>query len=130
MWELASVRPWMSSARRRTESMFGKTIMAKLDAQPRVRGEHSRPRVCMVAYSDYDHDARIRREAETLAANGFGVTCLKLRNGSTRAEYVLNGVDVREMNVAKYQGKSQGAYLRSYVRFRAEAAETCVGVVL
>jgi len=71
-------------------------------------------------------DARIRREAETLVACGFRVSCLKLRNGSTRQHHVLNGVEVRELSVPKYQGKSRAAYIRSYVRFLLEASVECV----
>ena len=95
-------------------------------SQPReaskANGAGREPHVCMVAYSDYVFDARIRREAETLASNGFRVTCLKLRNGAAREHYVLNKVDVRELSVPKYQGKSRAAYLRSYVRFLIEAS--------
>jgi len=74
-------------------------------------GARREPHVCMVAYSDYVFDARIRREAETLASNGFRVTCFKLRNGAARERYTLNNVDVRELSVPKYQGKSRAAYL-------------------
>jgi glycosyltransferase involved in cell wall biosynthesis len=83
----------------------------------------------MVAYSDYVFDARIRREAETLVSNGFNVTCLKLRNGAARTRYVLNGVNVRELTVPKYQGKSRAAYLRSYLRFLIEASAICAGLL-
>jgi glycosyltransferase involved in cell wall biosynthesis len=84
----------------------------------------------MVAYSDYVFDARIRREAETLASNGFDVTCLKLRNGSRQSAHELNGVCVRDLSVAKYQGKSQRAYLQSYVRFLIEASAVCVRMLM
>lgn len=93
---------------------------------PAASAPASGPHVCMVAYSDYVFDARIRREAETLAANGFRVTCLKLRNGSKAEHCTLNGVQVRELSVAKYQGKSGAAYLRSYVRFLVEASVECI----
>jgi glycosyltransferase involved in cell wall biosynthesis len=92
-------------------------------------GARREPHVCMVAYSDYVFDARIRREAETLASNGFRVTCFKLRNGAARERYTLNNVDVRELSVPKYQGKSRTAYLRSYVRFMVEASAACVGLL-
>lgn len=100
-----------------------------LDAPPTPQAMSvpaSGPHVCMVAYSDYVFDARIRREAETLAASGFRVTCLKLRNGSTPEQYTLNGVQVCELGVAKYQGKSGAAYLRSYLRFLLEASVECI----
>ena len=99
-------------------------------ARPRALATTRKPHVCMVAYSDYVFDARIRREAETLAANGFRVTCLKLRNGAAPESRVLNGVEVRDLNVAKYQGKSRLAYLRSYARFTVQAAAACAGLLL
>jgi len=98
--------------------------------QPKTNGAGARPRVCMVAYSDYVFDARIRREAETLASNGFLVTCLKLRSGHEREAYTLNGVEVRALNVSKYQGKSRAAYLRSYFRFLVEASVVCIRLLL
>jgi glycosyltransferase involved in cell wall biosynthesis len=103
-------------------------------SQPRdlskADGARREPHVCMVAYSDYVFDARIRREAETLASNGFRVTCFKLRNGAARKRCVLNNVDVRELSVPKYQGKSRAAYLRSYLRFLIEASAACCALLL
>jgi glycosyltransferase involved in cell wall biosynthesis len=80
----------------------------------------------MVAYTDYAGDARVRREAETLAANGFRVRCLTTRNGDAPRMYALQGVDIQELNVAKYRGKSTRAYVSSYLRFVVAAAAACV----
>lgn len=88
------------------------------------------PVVCMVAYTQYATDARVRREAETLAAGGFRVICLTNRNGAVPERYALAGVDVRELNVPKYRGKSQAAYLRSYLRFLARASAACLDLRL
>jgi glycosyltransferase involved in cell wall biosynthesis len=79
----------------------------------------------MVAYTNYVFDARVRREAETLVANGYRVTCINVRNGHKPERYMLNGVDVRELNVQKYQGKSPLAYVASYLRFLAAASAVC-----
>jgi glycosyltransferase involved in cell wall biosynthesis len=88
--------------------------------------------VCMVAYSDYVFDARIRREAETLAASGFKVTCLKTKTGarSDPRRYVMNGVEVYELGIRKYQGKKTLAYFLSYCRFLLAASAFCVRLVL
>src|SRR6185369_3087765 len=83
--------------------------------------------VCMIAYTNYAIDARVRREAETLASNGFRVCCLTNRNQGTAARYVINGVEVHELGVPKYRGKSTVAYILSYVRFLAAAALACLG---
>jgi glycosyltransferase involved in cell wall biosynthesis len=81
--------------------------------------------VCMIAYTDYTGDARVRREAETLAAHSFRVRCLTTRNGGAPKSFALDGVDVQELNVSKYRGKSTRAYLSSYLRFVVAASVEC-----
>ena len=80
----------------------------------------------MVAYTDYAIDARVRREAETLAAHQFDVRCLTTRNGVAQKQFTLNGVRVEELRVQKYRGKSTRAYAASYVGFLAAASVRCV----
>jgi glycosyltransferase involved in cell wall biosynthesis len=84
----------------------------------------------MVAYTDYVFDARVRREAETLASNGFRVICLKTKSGPEPRRYVLNGVEIREVGVQKYQGKSALAYLSSYCRFLLACSAVCAAFVM
>lgn len=87
-----------------------------------------RPFVCMIAYTDYVFDARVRREAETLAAAGYRVMCLKNRDGAGPPQRcVLNGVEIRDIDVPKYQGKNAVAYLGSYLRFLLAASAICAG---
>ena len=83
--------------------------------------------VCMIAYTNYTIDARVRREAETLVASGYRVSCLTNRNKGTETTYVLNGVEVQELAVPKYRGKSTVAYILSYLRFLAAATVACLG---
>jgi glycosyltransferase involved in cell wall biosynthesis len=90
-------------------------------------GTQKAPAVCMIAYTNYVIDARVRREAETLASNGFRVCCLTNRNQASSTKYVLNGVEVIELPVSKYRGKSTVAYLLSYLCFLAAATVACVG---
>lgn len=80
----------------------------------------------MVVYTHYDKDARVRREAETLAANGFRVVCFSNRIAERPRRYELEGVEVRELDVPKYRGKSGPAYLASYCRFLLSASVACV----
>jgi len=84
----------------------------------------------MIAYTNYVIDARVRREAETLAAHGFHVRCLTNRNGATATSRVIDGVEVRELAVPKYRGKSTFAYMASYLRFLIYASFACVALVL
>jgi glycosyltransferase involved in cell wall biosynthesis len=79
----------------------------------------------MVAYTNYAFDARVRREAQTLASAGFDVVCLTTRNGSRPRRFVLNGVEVRELSVPKYQGKNAPAYVISYLAFLLASSAAC-----
>ena len=88
------------------------------------------PFVCMVAFSDYLFDARIRREAETLASNGYRVLCLKTKNQAEPRRFVLNGVQVRELGISKYQGKSGLVYIVSYLYFLIRVSAVCLGLLL
>lgn len=72
----------------------------------------------MVAYTNYLIDARVRREAETLASlPDYNVLVLVLKEADSQNTYLLDGVEVRELNVSKYRGKSNGRYLMSYLLF-------------
>ncbi len=90
----------------------------------------ARKRICMIVYTDYAFDARVRREAETLADAGFEVICLTPRNGSRKQEYQLRGVVVRELPVSKYRGKSHFRYLNSYVGFLLRSFAACNGLLI
>jgi len=87
--------------------------------------------VCMIAYTNYSTDARVRREAETLAETGeFNVTFLSLMEGKTARSYVRDGVHVRELRIRKYRGKNRVRYILSYFLFLALAFLECAGRAL
>lgn len=86
--------------------------------------------VCMIAYTNYARDARVRREAETLAASGLHVRCLTTQDGDRPTRQLLDGVEVRELRVRKYRGKSKLAYMASYVRFLLSASASCLVLLL
>jgi glycosyltransferase involved in cell wall biosynthesis len=81
--------------------------------------------ICMVVYTDYRFDARVRREAETLADSGFRVICLTPSLSPSPRRFTLRGVEVRELPVAKYQGKSAARYVRSYLHFLMRSSLVC-----
>ena len=74
-------------------------------------------RVCMIAYSDYVADARIRREAESLAERGDQVECVCLPHGDGAASTVLNAVRVLPVRMKRYRGSSAVRYVMSYLSF-------------
>ena len=94
-------------------------------AVPAVKGH-----VCMIAYTNYAFDARVRREAETLTSHGYDVVCLTPRNRGNQERFRLGGVDIRELGVPKYRGKNPLAYLASYLRFVLSSAAVCARLQL
>lgn len=84
----------------------------------------------MIAYTNYAFDARVRREAETLVAHGYHVVCLTTSNGRPSRQFSLRGVEVHELGVAKYRGRSPLAYLASYLRFLLSLSVVCVRLLL
>lgn len=74
--------------------------------------------VCMVAYTLYDTDPRVRREAEILSSAGaYDVVAFTLKDSDLPKKYTLNGVRVCELNVRKYRGGSPLRYILSYLHF-------------
>ncbi len=58
--------------------------------------------ICMIAYTIYSTDARVRREAETLAAlDQFEVVFFVLKEDKKPRTYETAGVKVREFNISK-----------------------------
>lgn len=81
-----------------------------------------RLRIAMVVASEYESDARVRRQAEALAERGDEVTVLALDAPGLERETVVDGVRVVHLPVAKYRGDSTSAYLRLYAGFALRAA--------
>ena len=84
--------------------------------------------ICMIAYTHYPSDARVRRAAETLAAlPGYQVMVLALRQSDTARTYELSDVIVKELNLGKYRGKSSAKYILEYMKFLCLALSACTG---
>lgn len=83
-------------------------------------------KICMIAYTTYSTDARVRREAETIASLArYSVRVLALKESQNPRTYTIDGVEVRELNVPKYRGKSSRKYIFSYLRFLVSAFLKC-----
>jgi glycosyltransferase involved in cell wall biosynthesis len=75
----------------------------------------------MIVHAYYEEDPRVRRQAETLIAAGRPVTVLGLRRPGDPAEAVVDGVQVRHLDVQRHQGAGVGVYLREYLAFLVRA---------
>jgi glycosyltransferase involved in cell wall biosynthesis len=85
-------------------------------------GATTQGRIAMVVHAYYDEDPRVRREAETLAAAGFGVEVFGLRRDDDPATGIVDGVTVHRLAVQRHQGAPVSVYLREYLSFLVRAA--------
>ena len=76
-----------------------------------------RTAILMMAYSYYESDPRVIREAEAAAEAGFDVDFLALRRPGTPPMEVIRGVRVIRLNQAKYRGGGRLQYLIDYLAF-------------
>jgi glycosyltransferase involved in cell wall biosynthesis len=76
----------------------------------------------MLTHSYYEEDPRVRREAECLAAAGYRVVVFALRQPGASPGAVIDGVEVRRLDVQRHQGAGLAVYLREYVGFLVRAA--------
>ncbi len=83
--------------------------------------------VCMIAYTILSVDARVRREAETLAnLEEYEVFILIPKDKDSPRKYSVDGVKVIELNIKSYQGKNKLKYVRSYLTFFLLSFITCI----
>lgn len=74
-------------------------------------------RVCMVAFTHYPTDARVRREAEALVDRGDVVDVICLREKGEEKARMLNGVRLFQLTTDRYRGSSTAMYLAKYFQF-------------
>jgi glycosyltransferase involved in cell wall biosynthesis len=74
-------------------------------------------RVCMVAYSFYEGDNRVRRYAETLARRGDRVDVVSLRQHGQPPRGIINGVNVFRIQRRVVNEKTKFSYLGRLLLF-------------
>ncbi len=74
-------------------------------------------RICMLAYTFYEADNRVRRYAEALANRGDQVDVVALRRGDQGRFGVLNGVNVYRIQRRRVDERRRIDYLLKTVRF-------------
>jgi len=73
--------------------------------------------VLMIAYTNYESDPRVIREAEAAHEAGFDVDFLALRKPGAAEVENIRGVRVIRLNQSKYRGGGCISYLRAYLEF-------------
>jgi glycosyltransferase involved in cell wall biosynthesis len=71
----------------------------------------------MVAYTYYESDPRVIREAEAAVEGGFEVDFLALRKPGTSSTELVRGVRLFRLNQAKHRGRARLSYLIEYMKF-------------
>jgi len=74
-------------------------------------------RICMVAFTHYSTDTRVRREAEALVDRGDEVDALCLGEEGREDIWMLNGVRLHQLPIGRYRGSSVVMYLLTYALF-------------
>ena len=74
-------------------------------------------RACMVAYTFYAMDNRVRRYAETLIELGWEVDAIALNSGNEPREETVNGAHVYRIQKRRKNEKSRYTYLLRLLRF-------------
>lgn len=72
---------------------------------------------CMVAYSFYESDNRVRRYAETLVKEGYNVDAVALRKPGQPKFEVIDGVSVYRIQERKINEKGKLSYLYRLIKF-------------
>jgi len=83
-----------------------------------VAARNTRKKVCMLVYSNYEADGRVRRYAESLARRGDLVDVVALSNGDGRlGETSLSGVTVQRIQCREPNEQSKWTYASRLTRF-------------
>ena len=74
-------------------------------------------RVCMLTYSFYETDSRVKRYAETLAERGDPVDIISLRNSGQPSFEKVKGVNIYRIQERNFDEKGKFSYLERLLRF-------------
>ena len=87
-------------------------------------------RVCMVAYTHYPTDSRVRREAEALVERGDIVDFICLGSEKDKKPEIYNGVRLIKIYIKRYRGSNTMMYMASYLQFFFIAMFKLIGLQL
>lgn len=77
----------------------------------------NRDSVLMIAYTNYQTDPRVIREAEAAVSGGFDVDFIALRREGNPPEELIRGVRLIHLNQVRYRGGGMFWYVLSYLQF-------------
>jgi glycosyltransferase involved in cell wall biosynthesis len=80
-----------------------------------------RPPICMIVHAYYEEDPRVRREAESLVADGWEVDVFGLQHPGDPSAAIIDSVNLRRLPVRRHQGAGLPVYLAEYGIFLTQA---------
>ena len=84
---------------------------------------NTRKKICMVAYSPYESDNRVRRYAETLAKRGDQVDVIAISGADvSRPEKEINGVTVYRVQHREHNERTKWTYAWRLLRFLVKSS--------
>ncbi|MGO9085609.1 MAG: glycosyltransferase [Candidatus Sulfotelmatobacter sp.] len=83
-----------------------------------LRSRNTRKKICMVAYTPYEFDNRVRRYAETLARRGDQVDVIAIGGAHSHQPLEeINGVTLHRIQHREYDERSKWTYALRLLRF-------------
>lgn len=74
-------------------------------------------RILMIAYSNYETDSRVIREAESAYQAGFEVDVIVLKLKESKRFEKINHISIYRLNQIQYTGRKKFPYIFSYFQF-------------
>jgi len=88
-----------------------------------VEKRNTRRKICMIAYTEYESDARVRRYAETLAQRGDKVEVIALLSDlNADSVETFNGVTIYRVFARKQNETGPWSYASQHIRFLMKAS--------
>ena len=107
--------------------MERKQAQRQMDGDEAVHhpSRNTRKRICMIAYSNYELDNRVRRYAETLASRGDDVHVISLSTDQFRSPLEdFHGVTVHRVQHRNFDERSKWSYAGRLLRFLWRSSRT------
>lgn len=82
-----------------------------------MRHTANRNSVLMIAYTNYQTDPRVIREAEAALSGGFDVDFIALRRAGDPPQELIRGVRLIHLDQTRYRGSGLISYVFSYLQF-------------
>jgi len=113
---------FLAYARSKYEGMFWQALPRDVSrfytTTVAERSRNSSKKICMLAYSNYDNDSRVRRYAETLVRRGDRVDVIAISNqASPKSEEDVGGVSVRRIQRRDKNERGKWTYAWRLLRF-------------